>query len=854
MKKIFAGFYLLLLFASNVQAQVIEYSFRVEGVCGMCQERIQQIAAEQGKANSAHWDLDSKILTVEIDEAVTTVSAVKYYLAEAGHDNGDFTAPDEVYDNLHACCKYRDPIADGFEHSSSEESIIAGFTGSFIKAEGHIYAMNGEEKIPLIGANVSFEGSTSGTVTDEEGYFTLTNEDQHTTFRVSFIGYEDQVIELESSFVEVTMADGHQLETVEISYRKRSTEVSFVSAINVESISREELTKAACCNLSESFETNPSVDVSFSDAVTGTNQIQMLGLAGPYVQITRELIPDVRGLNSMYGLNTTPGPWIESIQLIKGPGSVVNGFESITGQINVELKKPDRGELLHVNGYASDGGRIEGNLNYRRQITENISSGLLLHAKSNEQVHDRNNDGFTDMPLERDFVIGNRWKFHRKKNLEGQFGVKYSDLNHEGGFHDHFSGEDPNHDQHWRMKSKTNRLEFWSKTGFIFPNRPEMSIGLQLSTAFHMQEAEFGFQRYNADEHTIYSNLIFQNIFNNGHIIRTGLSFQRDKVEELVDKASGFFTREESTPGVYAEYTWKQGDKWTIIPGLRYDQHNNYGGFFTPRIHAKYNLGEQAILRFVGGRGQRTASIFSENLNIFASGRTLEIRNPSEDDIPYGLEAEVAWNYGVSYSQGLRIAEKELVLTADVYRTQFENQIIVDYENPSRVAFYNLQGESYSNSVQVKLDYELTTNLDVRVAYRLFDVKSTYEGELLQRPLVSRHRAFINTAYEAKNDWHFDLTVNWRGTQRLPNTQSNPVEHRRLVNSPSYFLANAQISKRWGDKWDIYLGAENLFNYRQTDAVIDSQNAFGEFFDASIVWAPLFGRNIYVGFRYNVRN
>ncbi len=851
------GFFLLVLLTSSQAQDALEYKFRVEGMCGMCKVRIEDNALSKGKADKASWDVDSKVLTVDVDETKTSVSFIKYQLALAGHDNGDFQATDEVYNALHGCCKYRDPsiITEHEEVDPREEDKKGATVGS---AEGYIYAMENGKKVPLIGANIVFEGADEGTTTDLEGYFTLDNEEEYESIIVSYIGYEDQRIALEDSYIEVTMADGHQLEVVEISYRKKTTEVSFVNTINVESITREELCKAACCNLSESFETNPSVDVSFNDAITGTKQIQMLGLAGPYVQITRELLPDVRNMNNIYGLNTTPGPWIESIQLIKGTGSVVNGYESITGQINVELKKPEKGEILHVNGFANNGGRLELNTNFRQDLTKYISTGLLFHGKNNQNVHDRNEDGFTDMPLERDFVVANRWKFKRKKNLEGQLGVKFSKLSHRGGYHDHFSGESQDHENHWRMSSKTQRVDLWSKTGYVFPNNPERSIGLQLGASFHDQDASFGFERYNADETTLYSNLIFQNIFKNGHILRTGLTYQRDQLEELVDKV-GFFDRTESTPGAYAEYTIKKGEKWAIIPGLRVDNHNLYGTFFTPRLHAKYNLSDESIIRFTGGRGLRTANIFAENMNVFASQRTVDIISSASDDIPYGLEAEVAWNYGINYTQGFRISDREVVVALDAYRTVFENQIVADFENPRKVSFYNLQGQSYANSIQFKVDFELLTDLNVRMAYRLFDVQTTYNGftneaELLQKPMVSRHRAFINAAYKTKSDWHFDLTLNWRGAQRLYSTDENPVEYQRPEYSPSYFLANGQISKRWGSKYDIYLGSENIFNFQQTDAIIAAEDAFGEFFDASIVWAPLFGRNIYVGFRYNLES
>ena len=385
---------LLLLLAHLLPAQnVVEYTFRVDGVCGMCKDRIENIALNEGKATTAHWDLDTKIMTVTLDEEVTQVTAIKWHLAQAGHDNGDFTAPDEVYDALHHCCKYRPE--DGAGHEADE-----GGSPYVDQVDGYVYAMSDGQKTPLIGANVTLEGAGGvGTNTDDQGYFTMDNPEKYGAIIISYIGYEDQTILLKENYLEVTLADGHTLEAVEITYRKKTTEISFVNTLNVESITRDELYKAACCNLSESFETNPSVDVSFNDAVTGTKQIQMLGLAGPYVQITRELLPDVRGLNSLYGLTSAPGPWIESIQLIKGIGSVVNGHESITGQINVELKKPDLGERLHVNGFVNNAGRVELNSNLRLDVTDNIATSLLVHGRQMNEAHDNNGDGFTDMPL-----------------------------------------------------------------------------------------------------------------------------------------------------------------------------------------------------------------------------------------------------------------------------------------------------------------------------------------------------------------------------------------------------------------------------------------------------------------------
>jgi outer membrane receptor for ferrienterochelin and colicin len=374
-------------------------------------------------------------------------------------------------------------------------------------------------------------------------------------------------------------------------------------------------------------------------------------------------------------------------------------------------------------------------------------------------------------------------------------------------------------------------------------------VGLQLSAVLHKQDAEFGNDIYDSEQKSFFANLIFQKIPDEHNTLRAGLTYQLDDIFERVGKA-GIFNRYESIPGAYFEYTYKQDEKWSIVPGIRADHHNNFGWFVTPRVHAKYNFSDKSIVRITGGRGQKTASIFAENLGLFSTSREVIIEKQNDNN-PYGLDPEVAWNYGINFTQGFDISLREFIVSIDLYRTDFENQIIVDYETPSRVSFYNLEGKSYSNSFQVKMEYELLENLDVRMAYRLFDVKSDYKDGLLEKTMVSKHRAFVNTAYKTNNDWHFDATLNWNGQKRLPFTGSNPEAYQRPERSPNYFLLNAQIMKRWGKKWDVYLGGENLLDYKQTDAIIAADDPFGKYFDASIVWAPLFGRNIYIGFRYN---
>ena len=509
------GIFLILLCTSSMhaqEAQLLEYQFRVEGLCGMCKDRIEETALQSGAA-TAEWNEDTKILVVSIDESKLSVSKIRYDIAQAGHDNGQFKAPDEVYENLFLCCLYRDidkEAHDVMATNNDKEGISEDDLDDYII--GVIYGTDEDgKKVPLIGANVTVLGHEGeGTTTNFEGYFSLKNELNHDAIIVSYIGYNTDTIEIrKNKMLDITMSDGMRMEEIVIKYKRKTSEVSFVKTLNVESITRKELTKAACCNLSESFETNPSVDVSFTDAITGTRQIQMLGLAGPYVQITRELIPDIRVMNSAYGLTYTPGPWIQGIQLIKGAGSVTNGFESIAGQINVELKKSDEGEFLHLNGYANEGSRLEINANTRKEFGENWSTALLVHGKRMGHGNDRNSDGFLDMPLEEDAIIINRWKWYTVKGLVGQFGIKATTQNHDGGSHEHFEGTSTDHENHWRMSMQTRRIEGWAKTGYVFKNDPNASVAIQLKGVYHNQKSEFGFMPYDNVQKSLYANLMY---------------------------------------------------------------------------------------------------------------------------------------------------------------------------------------------------------------------------------------------------------------------------------------------------------------------------------------------------------
>jgi outer membrane receptor protein involved in Fe transport len=628
---------------------------------------------------------------------------------------------------------------------------------------------------------------------------------------------------------------------------------SHSGAIKVDNIGEKELLKAACCNLSESFETSPSVDVSFTDAVTGTRQIEMLGLAGPYTQITRENMPDVRGLASLYGLTFTPGTWISSIQLNKGTGSVINGFESIAGQINVELQKPEDSDKLYLNVYANQAGRVEANANLAFKINDKWATGVLLHAKSNSIKQDRNEDGFLDMPIGQTYIALNRWKYSGENGLRFQLGLKATYVEQVGGQVDFNPITDAGSTNYWGMENKTNRYEAWLKIGKVYADKPWRSVGFQLSGLLQDQKNYFGLTKYDGRQEGAYANLIYQSIIGNtDHVIRLGASFQYDNYQEELDSIN--YDHLEVVQGVFGEYTYFINDQVSMVAGLRGDYHNSYEFFVTPRFHIRYAPQPTTVIRASAGRGQRTAIIIAENLGLLASSREWMIVGETNPNLPYGLEAEVAWNFGANVSQDFELFYREGVISADFYYTTFENQIVVDRDYSAReLRFYNLDGKSFSQSFQIQLDYELIKRLDLRLAYRWYDVQTTYSGTLLSKPFVSSDRAFINLAYQTRNYWSFDFTLNWQGAKRIPSTAENPSEYQLAGRSPSFFIANMQVSKNWNKKFEVYAGVENLFNFRQEDPIVASSEPFSEYFDASLIWGPIFGRNIYAGLRFYIR-
>jgi len=736
--------------------------------------------------------------------------------------------------------------------------IIPFISTSQEQIEGIIMEVNDKnEHIGLAGASVFWANVSIGVTTNMDGSFTLPYEKEYTKLVVSYVGFRTDTLTIsEPNKIYHTLMPKGQLDEVVISARKKASARSFLSSRNVINVSSAELLKAACCNLSESFETNPSIDVNFADAITGTRQIKMLGLTSPYILITTENIPSIRGASQAYGLSFVPGTWVESIQITKGAGSVVNGFESIAGQINAELQKPSKDDKLFVNAYADASARLELNTHLNTKVSDRWDTGLYLHGNLRDKKFDNNGDSFLDMPLQKQINIMSRWQYTDNENgFISFFNFRFLNDEKQTGQVDFNPDDDKLTTNYWGSEIDTRRFEASAKLGYVNPEIPYQNLGVQAAYSTHVQESYFGLNIYDITHNSIYANAVFNSIIGDSrHKFKTGIGATYDDYSEQVNSAN--YQRTEKSIGAFFEYLYNNLGDLNLTAGMRIDTHNLLGTFLTPRLHVRYTPWESSAFRASVGRGKRSANIFAENQKMFATSRTINILDTSGDI--YGLDPEIAWNYGVSYSQKFTVFGKKTEVTFDYYRTDFVNQIVVDWENPREVNFYNLEGDSYANSFQVELNMSIIEGFDFRTAYKYYDVKTAYSTGKLDKPLIPKHRIFANISYETKRkenggQWKFDTTFNWLGEQRFSSTEGNPVVFQLPEITPTLATLNAQVTKVFSGSFEVYLGGENLTNKKQSNPILDSNNPFGSTFDTTFVYGPIFGANYYAGLRYKLK-
>ena len=715
--------------------------------------------------------------------------------------------------------------------------------------KGLIQGADGSQKKPLYGAKIKLLQAKTGAVSREDGTFELVlPKELPDTLVISAFGYNPDtlIVSKKDRFtaLNILLYSDKLLPEILIEYRKNGHSISRLKTLHVEELTAIELRKAACCNLSESFETNASVDVNITDAVSGAKKIQMMGLDGVYTQIQMENIPYLRGLESAFGLSSLSGTWIESIQITKGTGNVVNGYESMAGLVNLELKKPDEMEKIYLNVYQNIFGRSEFNFNKGIILNPKWSTGFLGHVSSTYGNIDRNKDAFRDLPTGDNTAFMNRWAYKGKK-MEAQFGINFYRDRKVGGQTSFFRNEENQVDTiNYGVLINSKHIDIYGKTGF-FGKRPMQSLGIVYNIKHQEIDGFFGLKNFSGLEKRGYINVIYDDIIGTSdHKIKVGTSFVAIDISQKADTLSQ--KRMELVPGIFAEYTYT-GRRLTGVFGSRYDYHSIFREQFSPRVHLKYLLSEMTDLRFTAGKGWRVPNFIIDNISLLASSK--QWIAPSE------TKPEISWNIGGSLVHEMKIFERKASISLDFYHTRFENQLIVDRDDAiNAIVFSNLKNSSFSNSFQTEFSFSLIKNLDIRLAYKFLDVQAKYGNEMRQQVMIPRQRGFVNIAYITRNKrWEYDFTCSVFSPSRLPIQRdfSNDTLLISDMKSPTYAMINAQITHIY-KKFDFYLGGENLTNSTQKNPIIDAANPFGSKFDATNIYMPITGINIYLGIRYAI--
>lgn len=728
---------------------------------------------------------------------------------------------------------------------------------------------------PLVGANVYWAGTTVGVATDVDGRFQLEPVKSTNLLVTSFMGFHNDTTEVTShSELTIVLVSDLLLEEVDIVERKMAVLRSRISPLTTETLTGEALCMAACCNLSESFETSASVDVAYSDAATGAKQIRLLGLSGTYVQMLTENTPNIRGLAQAFGMEYIPGPWMEAIQVSKGTSSVLNGYEAIAGQINVEYLKPQTQDPVALNAMISTETHAEVNVTGGWDINDKVSTGVLFHAQNMSLELDHNHDGFLDMPKNTNVNLLNRW-YIRDGDYTGQILVR--------GLYDHRIGGQTKEavtiaPTPYHIDLNTWRVDGFMKNGYVFDQETGMSIGIIASASYHNQQNSYGSRQWNAAQTNAYLNAIFQTSFDDSatdlwddhsHNLSAGLSVNYDGYQEELSLVSPIdnLNRWEMTPGVFAEYTYTYKDKITLLVGIREDYSTRYGFFTTPRMNLRYAPFEWWTLRGSVGLGYRSPNAIADNAAYLSSNRIYHF-----DAV--NLAQERSMNTGLSTVFYIPMGNKELQLSGEYYYTKFLDGVIADMDRDLHgVTLYNMHdvadAQYFSHNWQVEANMEILRGWTMTAAFRYTDVKQTSfntaanEWQLRDKPLQNKFKGIITTSYQTPlKTWQFDLTAQFNGEGRMPDGFVIPEV------SKQYRMHNGYIYHKWYPQllgqvtkffrtWSIYLGAENMTNFTQDNPIVGSKIGDTHFvdtqsanYDASMIWAPIHGWKLYLGFRW----
>lgn len=745
--------------------------------------------------------------------------------------------------------------------------------------------------------------------TDDNGQFVFKGlSGNNITLIASFVGYTRDTIVLvkdgnllaDAANLVFTLYDENTLKELVITGHQDANYLSKMTPVKTEVITAAGLCKMACCSLAESFENSASVSVGYSDAITGAKQIKLLGLSGAYTQMLDENRPVMRGLAAPFGLTYVPGQWLESIQIAKGPSSVINGLEAVTGQINMEHRKPTAENPLFVNLFLNNNLRTEANIASSLCLDEakHWYTVIMAHAAIDAQNHDGNHDTFRDEPYTHRYALDNRWLYAPSNGVQLRFGIKGLSEDRIGGMMDYKKGmnDRTNTDREssimwgegyskglWGSEIKNRSLDGFVKLGIPLNKDNTRNIAMVGDFNWYKMNSSYGLKNFDGIQRMSFVNLMFMDHTSDVHQYTIGVSGRYDNFtsaledrylyaphtatpsEYKVENNVTNFGRSEKLLGAYGEYTYTQGDKLTVVAGVRADYNWEQGWQVAPRASVKYSFTPNTIVRVNAGRGFRTPDVIADNLGVLSTGRKIVFENNTSGK-EWKIESEDAWTFGGNFTQHFKIGGNENnYISFDYFRTNFNKRLIVDWDKywtswhsnrldpnagQQAVSMYYSKEKSYTDTYQIDLSLEPIDRFTIVTTYRYTNAKITMDKQgLIDAPMTSKYKGVINLQYATNlRKWVFDFTAQVNGPMYMP-TQYVEVEGK--TKSPAYPMLYCQITKKFKGV-DVYAGVENITNYKQKNPIIGYDKPFSPNFNASMVWGPLMGTMYYIGLRYTM--
>ncbi len=729
--------------------------------------------------------------------------------------------------------------------------LTSAAAGICDEVKGRVYGDINGKKEPLEAAVVKWINTTKGDITDEKGFFSI-HIDGITDKRlvISYIGYLTDTIDMSvKTFIEVTLVQNATTETIEVEERRSSTYLENVTA-KTEVISSQELVKEACCDLAGCFGRNASVEVAVTDIITDSKELKMLGLDGVYTQILTDNMPLFEALNVKYGVSSIPGTLIDKITISKGSNSVLHGYESISGIMNVILKNHSNSDKFLANAFMNSMMEKQVNLNYSEGLGTDWSTIGSFHSTQKSNRVDENLDGFLDNPLTTRYMLYNKWDMKNPvSGTEFNIAARYWNEERVGGQSNFEIGRDKGSSTIYGQTADINSIDGYSRLGMKLSKTSNLKA--YLSGSAYNQDSYYGITRYDADQRSLHVMSFYETEADKEWIFKAGASYRYLNIDESISftdttsrSFAGNYKKLESIPGIFTENSINfLGNRATLNAGIRYDYHNEYGSVITPRGLLRYQPIDDIVIRASAGTGFRTSNVFSEYSSIFASSRDILI--------PEALDPEKVLNFGADLIYYFQTGEFAGSLNLDYYHTTFFNKVIADYDtDPHKVIFVNSADGTHSNVFQAEANMNLFRLVDLKLAYKFVESRYKLNGITYDQPFNSKDRVLTTFSYSpADNSFLVSAGVQWYGSQRLPSTESNPLEYRRPLTSDPYTIVNAQFNKNFSFL-ELYLGVENLLDFMQPNPIIAANDPFGEYFDTSFIWGPTKGREFYFGFRF----